>query len=111
MAKRRPRHGQNAQARTVAGAVLVSLAVLITGLMFFQTFDRKPDHVGALSAVGAAALITTWQVWRQKRRARLGAAERPPAEPPGYTSAEPPPTEDTRPCELRAGPTWTRSAR
>jgi hypothetical protein len=97
MAKRRPRHGQNAQARTVAGAVLVSLAVLITGLMFFQTFDRKPDHVGALSAVGAAALITTWQVWRQKRRARLGAAERPPAEPPGYTSAEPPPTEDTPP--------------
>jgi hypothetical protein len=44
MAKRRPRRGQNAQARTVAGAVLVSLAVLITGLMFFQTFG---PHVGA----------------------------------------------------------------
>jgi hypothetical protein len=44
MAKRRPRRGQNAQARTVAGAVLVSLAVLITGLMFFQTFG---PNVGA----------------------------------------------------------------
>jgi hypothetical protein len=97
MAKRRPRHGQNARARTVAGPVLVSLAVLTTGLMFVQTFDRTPDHVGALSAAGTAALIITWQVWRQKRRARLGAAERPPAEPPGYTAAEPPPTEGSPP--------------
>jgi len=93
MARRRPRHGQNAQARTLTWPVLASIAVLITGLMFVDTFDRTPDHVGALSAVGAAALIITWQVWRQRRRARLGAA--PPAEAPRYASAELPPTEDT----------------
>jgi len=96
MFKRRPRHGQNTgYARAVTWAVLVSLVLVITGLMFVQTFDRTPDHIGAVSAVGTAALIIAWQVWRQRRRARVGAAERPPAEPGEHNSAEPPPTADT----------------
>jgi len=98
MPKRRPRHGQNTgYARAVTWAVLVSLVLVITGLTFVQTFDRTPDHIGAFSAVGAAALLITWQVWRQKRHARASTTERPPAEAGGYTSAEPPPEDDTPP--------------
>jgi hypothetical protein len=93
MARRRPRHGQNAPARAYAGIALTSLAVLITGGMFLQAYGVTPLKFAVATA--AVIAIISWQVWRQKRRARLGGAERPPADSPGYKSAEPPSTEDT----------------
>jgi len=93
MASRRPRHGQNPRARAYAGPVLLTLVLLITGAMALQSYGATPLKL----AVAAATMTTiiSLAVWRQKRRARRGAAGRPPAEPPGDTSAEQQPMQES----------------
>jgi hypothetical protein len=78
----------------------------VRGHLSRLTRPKTPKLTGEsrLSGEGAAALITTRQAWRQKRRARLGAAQRPPADRPGTPQPSRRRGRTPRPCEFRATP-------
>jgi hypothetical protein len=70
MARRQPRHGQNAPSRACVFPAFVTLVLLICVPMLLQVHGATPLKL----AVAAATIITitAWQVWRQKRSAGLG---------------------------------------
>jgi hypothetical protein len=96
MARRRPRHGQNANSRAHVFPVLVTLVLLACSPVVLQVHGAAPLKL-AVVAAATIGTIVTWQFWPQKWRGGLGAAETPAAERPGYTPAEPPQKEDTPP--------------